>query len=585
MAQAQSVEKLARESEKAELDGDTKLAIEEAKDLKKDDQSERNQQRELQKQAGATDEATKQLLTKAAVPETDAKTVVEFGRKAAVNLMDNTGIWTRQAAQDALAGTDDAVATWVKSGYRQAVRQDQREKVLALAKVGGPALAEAAQKTLESRDAERIEKFLAEGAYDVQVEDYRLQVLKLMNGAGRSVVEAGDAALKSGTVKALHTFLVDGYREAQVEDDRFETLKVMHNGGPKVQAAAQVAMAGPAWMQHEFVTRVQHKAAQQDLDTATHVAAVRAMIANAAGDAARANENAALAYEVAKKAQDKAREAGEWADKARAWANEAKGYAAEAQKKAHEADASAASAASSAQKAKAAAATAQQASRQANYSASQATASAEQAAASASSAQSSAASASQSAAAAGKDAAAASAAATEARNIADEKYQAEQIAAAAKAAQEAKENASKGVNPADDPKNDTLDTPGKGSAGGDGKGDPHKDAKAWAKGLSVASAATGIAATYAEKMPFPQAQALGRGLRVTSDVLALGSAVATGMAYGFTSDEFQKSLGKFALGRVFSGINKTYVAAGASGRVAGMMRKGRTLVSDIIKIF
>ncbi|MEU1823418.1 ALF repeat-containing protein [Streptomyces abikoensis] len=521
MAQAQKTEQLARDAEKAQLEADTQAGIEDAKARKKAEQDAFKQVNDARKQSGAVDDATKDLLAKAAAAGKDTKSAAQLGRKAAVNLLRSTGTWTRGASEAALSGTDSDVVNWVKTEYQRGRQLDNRDQAVFLAKVGGPTLAEAARKALESKDPGQVDKFLDEGAYDVQTEDYRVQVLKLMNGAGDAVKDAGSAAIKDGGVKALHAFLLSGYQDALEEDDRVRTLTIMNNGGAAVKAAAQVAMAGPASMQHDFVTRIQYKAAQMDADTATHVASVRALIAGAAQSAATANENAALASEVAARARDKAQEAGEWADKARASADEAKGYSAEAQKKAQEADASAASAASSAQKAKDAASTAQRASRQANYSANQATASAQRAAASAANAAASAASARQSATSAGRDAAAASAAASEAQGIAAAKYQAEQAAAAAQAAQEARENTAKGVDPADNPANDIALAAVAAPLPGE-KGNEHETAQKWANYLGIVGTISGFVSGWLAKVP--------KGIPVVGQLSTIAAGVTKGIS-------------------------------------------------------
>ncbi len=576
MATAQKVEKLARESEKAQLDGDTKLGMEEAKDIAKADQEDHDRRAAQQTQATAIDETTKELLKKAAVSGADTATVASLGRQAAVNLLSSNGSWTRQAAEAALSGTDEDVATWVRTDYEKALHQDDREKVLYLAKIGGPRLAEAAQKVLEGDDA-GVEEFLSHGVYDVQAEDYRVQVAKLMNGAGKAVKSAGSAALDDGSAKALYEFLLNGYRTALEEDDRVETVTVMHDGGPNVQAAAQVAMNGPTWMQHEFVTHVQYKSAQSDQDTATHVASVRALIATAARISALANQNAAEASEAAANAHDKAKEAGVWADKAHTSAAQAKGYANEARDRAREADESAAEAAGSAQKAKNAAATARQADRQANYSANQAATSADQAMASAENARASATDASRSATAAGKDAKDAAQAASDANTIAAQKRRQEQAAAAAKAAEQARENAKKGTDPAADAGNDTINLPYKASDGKD-------TARLWAERAGRVSSWVGIVGAFSLAIPIVgevSAPILGEA----SVALGVVSAGLYAYADGFNSSGFVQAVAGIALGKIGSGISSIIKEAAPRAVISTGSRIVHESISGIIGLF
>lgn len=307
-----------------------------------------------------------------------------------------------------------------------------------MAQLGQTAVAEAAQRALENPDPAAAERFITTDAANIQGEDYRRQILKLMDGAGPAVTEAGNAALTDGSVPVMLDFLMVGLRDAVMEDDRVKTLALMNTGGANVKATAEVVMAGPAWMRHDFVNGAYHKAAQLDQDTATHVAAIRASIANAARVAAKAHEDAARASEAAAKARNAAAEAAEWADKAQQSATQASHHAQAARDSADAADASAAAAAASAQKATTAEQTACTAARYANYSANRASASAQQAQSSAAFAQSQATAARASALAAGRDAEAASAAASDAHRIAADKRAQEQAAAAAAAAEKAR---------------------------------------------------------------------------------------------------------------------------------------------------
>ncbi|MFJ9890934.1 hypothetical protein ACIQRW_34520 [Streptomyces sp. NPDC091287] len=209
-------------------------------------------------------------------------------------------------------------------------------------------------------------------------------------------------------------------------------------------------------MRSVFVTRIQHKAAQADEDTAAHVAAVRAQISIAAKAAATAHEDADKASEAAARARGAADEANGYAEDAKAAAKAAGEHAERARASSQAADRSAANAAASAQQAKAAAATAQKASRAANYSAKKATDSAVRASNSASSAAASANTARQAAIAAGKDAFAANQAAREAYSAYLSKHRQEQEAKAEEARKEAQKNEDEGYRPQDDSSNDDV---------------------------------------------------------------------------------------------------------------------------------
>ncbi|MFF1799286.1 hypothetical protein ACFVXQ_34620, partial [Kitasatospora sp. NPDC058263] len=298
----------------------------------------------------------------------------------------------------------------------------------------------------------------------------------------------------------------------------------------------------------------QYRAAQQDQDTAAHVAAVRALIANAAGVAAQANQDAAEASAVAARARSASEEAGQWADRARASAAQAKGYADEARNRAAEATASATAAASSAQQATTAAVTARLASRQANYSASQAASAAHTAVASADGAAASAAGAREAALAAGKSQEEARQAANEAGAIATRKYAQEQAAEAARAAEQARQDAANHVNRFDNAAYETVQlfsTPGP-----DTFIDPKAlarryatltgDVSTWLGGASVLSLLGG-----------PPGLAFSETFGATSLVTGGVSALLSGYGHGWTSSQFKSSVTMFSFNLLLAGQGYT----------------------------
>ncbi|GHC73273.1 polymorphic toxin-type HINT domain-containing protein [Streptomyces cinnamoneus] len=132
----------------------------------------------------------------------------------------------------------------------------------------------------------------------------------------------------------------------------------MDGGGPETKAAAKVALESPPHLLHAFIETGQDATARLDQLTATHIAGVKQLIAQAGIAAATAQENAANAAAVAATANDAAEKALEYARQAKESAKQAQEYATQARQYAEQAAQSAAEAARSAQTARNAAAAA-----------------------------------------------------------------------------------------------------------------------------------------------------------------------------------------------------------------------------------
>ncbi|MER6926721.1 ALF repeat-containing protein, partial [Streptomyces spiralis] len=280
-----------------------------------------------------TTQATKDLISKAeeALYSGDMSAAATLGRQAAIALMDARGANTRQAAQHALAGSDDDVYAWIDLDRALAQEQDDRETTLHVATVGGPQVAAAAAAALESTDSKAIGDFLTSGMKRASDEDLRVAITKILgDDAGAAVTKAGNKALDENTTESLNYFFDHDYPLAVQEDDRVRANQLINTAGAFTKAYAQVALEGPAWMLRNFITMVQYRTAQLDFDTATHVAAIRGAIAAAAKIAEKAQEDAAVASKAAADARNAAAEAQEWAQKALDSAAKADDYAQQA---------------------------------------------------------------------------------------------------------------------------------------------------------------------------------------------------------------------------------------------------------------
>ncbi|MEU6229335.1 polymorphic toxin-type HINT domain-containing protein [Streptomyces sp. NPDC047042] len=366
---------------------------------------------------------TQQLISEAAAA-TDPAVTAAKGRQAAVNLLTTGGTWVRDAAENALSGTDADVAEFVRNTLTLALEQDDRASVGHIASTTTiPAQQQAALDVLDKPIAQ-VREWLRTRAYPGKADDDRVAVAKISAAGGPGVKAAASKAL-SGTAADLAAFLDSGQYKAQEDDDRVAVTQALATGGPEVQAAAQAALSGPPSALRPFLEVGVHKARQRDANSAAHIAEVSTLLQAAYRSATLAQRDASLAQKAAADARKNAAEATEWANKAKKSLDEANAYAEQADKSADQAATSAAQAAESAKTARNAAAAAQQDARSAARSAERAQHSAAVAGDYAYQADVAAYQAQVSAEAAGKDSIAASKAATEAMKVAADKLVAE----------------------------------------------------------------------------------------------------------------------------------------------------------------
>uniref|UniRef100_UPI00278C8DA2 ALF repeat-containing protein n=1 Tax=Streptomyces sp. CC224E TaxID=3044174 RepID=UPI00278C8DA2 len=444
--EARDAEAAAREAEEATLAEETEEAIEEARlasDAEKDELERFNRERTQEERLSA-ELQTLIAAAESALRDGRNEEAVTKGRQAAVQLLDRSGTWTREAAEFALAGSDDDVLRWVETDRVIALGQDNVENVAATAAISTKNVATAAAEALKTEDAAKIRTFLESGAIAAAKDDNEVETFSLLadDSTGTAVRRAAEAALEKGTAEALHTFLHVERDAAVREDDRVAATTLLEKGGPYVKAAARIALEGDTHMLRQFIGTTQYDFARIDQDRATHISAIRAAIAHAANVAAEAQEDAARASEAAAVARDAAKDATLWADRAKGYADDAAAAAQEAKVNAEAAQTSADEAAKSAETATTAAAAANRASRVARQAATRAVRSAEVAASYAADAQVSATAARRSKLEAGADANAAAKAASEARSLYIR-------AAIREAIENALKNATTPINPAE----------------------------------------------------------------------------------------------------------------------------------------
>ncbi|MFI6761194.1 polymorphic toxin-type HINT domain-containing protein [Micromonospora sp. NPDC050417] len=362
------------------------------------------------------DPATRQLISEATAPGASAQVVLDRGRRAAAVLAQSSSDWTRTAAQEALAGDEVELRSWLAEGRRMAVGQDDRARVWHLIDslpVGNEKTA--AQAALAGDDT-AVQQFLRTRAHAGKYAKDRQAIYSLIETAGPSLRSAAERALAGSSLDA-HTFLRSGQYPARTADDRLEVYRVLEAGGPEVKAAGQVALAGPASYVSYFLTASRYQAAKRDAEQAAHVKTVQALIQQAQQYGQAALADAAEANRVAAQAAGDAARAAAYADEAQTSAGRAQTFANEAYASALDAKASADQAAQSATTARNAANSAQASANAAARSAATATAASQRARKDAAGAARAAQDARQAAKEAGADAVAADMAAKDAERI------------------------------------------------------------------------------------------------------------------------------------------------------------------------
>lgn len=254
------------------------------------------------------DQRTWQLLDEAAAPDASPAAAADKGRRAAVKLI-HTGVpWSREMAYAALAGTDEEVRVYVSALRLLAADEDDRTRVRHLAdSTPKPEFKTAAEGVLRS-DSGAVRQFLVTQHYEGKYQDDRVKIAQFIETGGSATRAAGARALE-GTEADQHAFIRTGQHVTRQQDKRVAVAELLHAGGPEVKSAATIALAGPPSYVTEFLEVGRYKAARLDHDTATHVARVRGLVADAANIAATAQANAAEAQCVAAIARNAAAEA------------------------------------------------------------------------------------------------------------------------------------------------------------------------------------------------------------------------------------------------------------------------------------
>lgn len=327
-------------------------------------------------QVAQRDAETNRLIAEAQNPDTATSVAVTDARKVAFALMTSSqGDNTRQAAQEALRGTDEQAVEFVRTGLPAATALDDRLTATNIAAAtDNTRLRAAAEAALQGSDAD-VTQFVQTQDYPNRTTDDMIKVDQVMAAAKKSgdvvLANAAQGALDADTDQAFRDFLDRGQYTAEEtgQQVQVDNLMAAPDSGPEMKAAAQAALEGPPTVVAGFLDSGQYTAAERDADTAAHLAVVDGILD-------KTNEAAQTALQRAQEAQAAAFNANGDATKAAQYSTQAAQSAQNAANYANNAKASAASATASVQKAAAAVQSARAAATRANNSADRAIASA-----------------------------------------------------------------------------------------------------------------------------------------------------------------------------------------------------------------
>ncbi|MFB7234857.1 DddA-like double-stranded DNA deaminase toxin [Streptomyces sp. NPDC056269] len=293
------------------------------------------------------------LAAEADDPNINVSALATKGRQLAFQALRISTPLSQDAAARALAGTDQHVIQYLRSGWREAEKREVRERVVQLAHLSPyPSVQQGAAAALKG-NLDQIESFYTTGQYSVGLADMSVAASAIHSKGGPSVKEVARAALADGSGKALARFLQATQYSARFADESVIASQIYGSTstGAEVKSAARIALAGTADQLHQFITVGRYTADRKDKLARQHEAQVQRRIAEASLIAATANKNRWLAAEAAAHANDASGEATDAASRAQESARQA-------EKHAKEADAAADAAEASATEAKQAAATA-----------------------------------------------------------------------------------------------------------------------------------------------------------------------------------------------------------------------------------
>ncbi|MEN3586366.1 ALF repeat-containing protein [Streptomyces sp. ZYX-F-203] len=217
-----------------------------------------------------------------------------------------------------MSGEDAAVETFLKGGFRTAVREDLRVAVSTVMAHGGQGVKREAAAALEADSDFALRVFLSGGQFTAQEEDERVQVTSILFSASPQVREYAERALDDGSPRAIRWFLETGQHIARARDEESATIQQLvktveaegRRAGRKtdeaIELSAQAVEATGKAKAAALEAKAEAEAAEQDVqlsaraaNKAAQAASRRAVAVAVAAAAASAGRAAARAYRAA----------------------------------------------------------------------------------------------------------------------------------------------------------------------------------------------------------------------------------------------------------------------------------------------
>ncbi|MFJ3794248.1 polymorphic toxin-type HINT domain-containing protein [Kitasatospora sp. NPDC090091] len=299
------------------------------------------------------------LTVPAAAADTPPATGPNPDRVKTVAAWQAGGPAVRQAAENALTGSDDDLKKFLATGQAAAADQDLRAQIEELVAKSGPGVREAGTAALKGSAAD-LKAFLDKGVKKAFEDDQRVLLSQIMAAGGPGVKDAAGKAM-DGSLEDVTAFLNEGQFKARNDDDRVHLSQLMASGGSEVKKAAGAALDGTMEDVQLFLQYGYQTAAAHDQETLT-VSQLADLTTNAS---TQAGQQAQTAKDAAGKALDATKLAKEAAERAASETKAAQGSAGQASNAAGRAADAATRAAAAAQTASTAAKAANESARQA----------------------------------------------------------------------------------------------------------------------------------------------------------------------------------------------------------------------------
>ncbi|WP_327738121.1 polymorphic toxin-type HINT domain-containing protein [Streptomyces nojiriensis] len=228
-----------------------------------------------------------------------AKAEAKDNRQATLQIVTTGGPRLRKAAETALAGSDQAVSTFLVSGWKPALEQDRRVAVSQLAETGGPRTKAAALKALNG-SAKDIEKYLSDGQHTTRESDERVRVSQVVEAGGPATKQAGLLAM-NGSIEDIREFLAVGQHIAAARDREYADISQLVKQATEAGNQAEREKTAAVEASEQAITSA--RLARQAAETA------KAEAQAAKGDAKKAASAAQRAADAGRRAAEAARAA------------------------------------------------------------------------------------------------------------------------------------------------------------------------------------------------------------------------------------------------------------------------------------